>query len=444
MDSDIAFGELEELPRDKRLRPDQNRHYAVVPYQLPGETDLPIYVDVDVMRDLEAHAQSNLEAELGGVLLGGQYEDDAGRPFVVISDSLRAEHYEHSKGSFKFTHETWSDISRKRDEFPADLQMVGWYHTHPGWGIFLSGMDTFICRHFFNKPLDVALVIDPCKQERAFFQWTTAGSPQTRLTRGFHLTGSRFRLPELEIYAAQLEGKLPMPTDPRYSGIAGGYPPTVVQVGEARQTWLAVAVLGLLSMQFLVLALIAWRMLVPPPAAGTQPAAPPLAAAELAAQRELLDRVIGQLDVAPAGLVDELEQQRQRNEELQSSNLGLLAQVREVNKSQQVAEKRAQTLTSKNEQLSSTIERMREERRVARGELDQLKDKLAQYEQPAGEEGTDSGGGVTGWLVRWKWYVGGGLVLLVLAVAVALVAYYRPLEDTDEDDQAPAARPPES
>ena len=103
-----------------------------------------------------------------------------GRSFVVITDSLRAEHYENSKGSFKFTHETWSDITRKRDEFPADLQMVGWYHTHPGWGVFLSGMDTFICGHFFNKPLDVALVVDPCQQERAFFQWTTTGDRRTR------------------------------------------------------------------------------------------------------------------------------------------------------------------------------------------------------------------------------------------------------------------------
>jgi proteasome lid subunit RPN8/RPN11 len=38
--------------------------------------------------------------------------------------------------------------------------MVGWYHTHPDWGVFLSSMDMFICDNFFNK-LDVAYVIDP-------------------------------------------------------------------------------------------------------------------------------------------------------------------------------------------------------------------------------------------------------------------------------------------
>ena len=183
--------------------------------------------------------------------------------------------------------------------------------------------------------MDVALVIDPCQQERAFFQWTATGDRRTRLTRGFYLTGSRFRLPELEIYAAQLEGKVPMPTDPRYSGLPGGYPPTVVQVSESKQTWLAVAVLGLLTMQFLVLALIAWRILVPDGVAASQPADRNAAGAELAAQRAVLDRVIGKLDVAPEGVVQSLEQERQKNEELQSSNLGLLAHVREMTETQQ-------------------------------------------------------------------------------------------------------------
>src|SRR5262245_24827620 len=100
---------------------------------------------------MEEHALSDTAVELGGVLLGGHYEDEAGRPFVVVTDSLRARHYESTKGSFKFTHDTWSAISREREQFPAELQMVGWYHTHPDWGVFLSGMDMFICDNFFNK-----------------------------------------------------------------------------------------------------------------------------------------------------------------------------------------------------------------------------------------------------------------------------------------------------
>ncbi|MHC4178356.1 MAG: M67 family metallopeptidase, partial [Planctomycetota bacterium] len=134
MDSDIQFGEVEEIRPDQRRRPDRDRHFAVCAYGTPAERDLPIYIDVDVLADVEAHALSDPDVELGGVLLGGQFEDKHGNPFVLVLDSLRAQHYESSRGHFKFTHDTWTQISRQRDEFSDDMQMVGWYHTHPNWG----------------------------------------------------------------------------------------------------------------------------------------------------------------------------------------------------------------------------------------------------------------------------------------------------------------------
>ena len=74
--------------------------YSVVAYGSPGGQDLPIFVDLDVLADMEAHAESDTSVELGGVLLGGQYEDDQGAPFVVITFALRAQHYKATKGSF--------------------------------------------------------------------------------------------------------------------------------------------------------------------------------------------------------------------------------------------------------------------------------------------------------------------------------------------------------
>jgi len=34
----------------------------------------------------------------------------------------------------------------------ADKKIVGWYHSHPGFGIFLSEYDLFIHRNFFTAP----------------------------------------------------------------------------------------------------------------------------------------------------------------------------------------------------------------------------------------------------------------------------------------------------
>ena len=128
-DREIQFGDIQPSQRDQRLPPNRNKQYAVIACGRPARDDLPVFADLDTMRDIESHALSDTRVELGGVLLGGQYEDAGGRPFVLVADSLRAEHYEATRGSFKFTHDTWSEITRRRDEFPDDLHMVGWYHT---------------------------------------------------------------------------------------------------------------------------------------------------------------------------------------------------------------------------------------------------------------------------------------------------------------------------
>src|SRR5207249_10795369 len=111
------------------LRTEDNRQYAVMAYGELEPGDLPIDADLDVLADMEEHARSDMSVELGGVLLGGTYEDESGQPFVVITDSLRAKHYESTKGSFKFTHDTWAVITRERDQLPAEVRKVGWYHT---------------------------------------------------------------------------------------------------------------------------------------------------------------------------------------------------------------------------------------------------------------------------------------------------------------------------
>jgi len=261
---DMQFGDVEEAGPDVQLRPDQNRHYAVVPVHSPEDADLPIFVDIDVMRDMESHALTDTSVELGGVMLGGQFEDDEGNAFVLVTDSLRAEHYEATKGSFKFTHETWQQISRQRDEFPKELQMVGWYHTHPDWGVFLSGMDMFICDNFFNRPLDLALVIDPCRGDRGWFHWEPAAKDRIRRTGGFYLIGSRFRQSEIEYFAHQLKGKLGMSPEFRNSGIAGSIGPQsapIVNISDSRNSNLNLGIMALLTMQFFFLMLISWKLL---------------------------------------------------------------------------------------------------------------------------------------------------------------------------------------
>ncbi|QGJ69360.1 Hypothetical protein PBC10988_10340 [Planctomycetales bacterium 10988] len=205
MDEEIQFGEMEVERPGTRRRPDRDRHFAVVPYDDPDETELPVFLDLDTLMEIEAHAHEDKSVELGGVLLGGQYEDEEGKPFVLVTDSVRARDYESSRGHFKFTHETWTKIGQEQQAFSDELKMVGWYHTHPGWGVFLSGMDTFICDHFFNRPLDVALVVDPLRLDWGFFYWGPDPADRLPRCRGFYVISSRHRQRFLKRFVDQLQ-----------------------------------------------------------------------------------------------------------------------------------------------------------------------------------------------------------------------------------------------
>ena len=72
----IQFDDVEQAPPAVRLRPDSNKHFAVAPVFEPQADELPIFVDLDALIDMEEHALSDTRVELGGVMLGGQYEED--------------------------------------------------------------------------------------------------------------------------------------------------------------------------------------------------------------------------------------------------------------------------------------------------------------------------------------------------------------------------------
>lgn len=469
MDSEIQFGEIEETPPQPELRPDRNKHYAVAACGALGERELPIFVDLDVMRDMEAHARTDTSVELGGVMLGGQYHDDDGQPFVVVTDSLRAQHFEATKGSFKFTHETWQKISRERDDFPADLQMVGWYHTHPDWGVFLSGMDMFICDNFFNKPLDVALVIDPCRGDRGWFQWTGDPKQRVRRTGGFYLIASRFREQELIFHAAQLEGKFAMPSDSRYGGIAsppGMYGAPIVNVSSDRgNSWQPIAMLGLVSVQFLFLMLVAWKLFFPTGLAKAPEKADPeiaaikeglddlratnRASARADAQMAVIDRVVRELKGTPEEFVKTLEETQADNDQLKATVRAQMAQERELNSKNTRLEVAVSDAKLKQKELDLEIESLQKDLKSLKGKYDDQKTKIADLKKELAEYRPDKeqAEGIAGWFSGWNLvWIGiiAAVVLLVAGGGVA-VAYYRPAEDDEEDSRPlPEERPPET
>ena len=137
-------------------------------------TAVDILINEPAFRDAQAHSLSSLDKEVAGVLIGPQPEKQPdGRYLVHIVDTIIAKHTRMHGASVTYTPESWRYINDKLAErYPDESAMiVGWYHTHPGFGIFLSGMDLFIHQNFFTQAWHVAMVLDPRAHRSGFFCW---------------------------------------------------------------------------------------------------------------------------------------------------------------------------------------------------------------------------------------------------------------------------------
>ena len=133
-----------------------------------------ILINEPAMRDAQAHALSSLDREVAGMLIGPRPEKQPdGRYVVHITDIIIARHTRMMGASVTYTPESWRYVTdRLRENYPnEEAVIVGWYHTHPGFGIFLSGMDLFIHQNFFTQKWHVALVLDPRACRMGFFCW---------------------------------------------------------------------------------------------------------------------------------------------------------------------------------------------------------------------------------------------------------------------------------
>lgn len=122
-----------------------------------------------------SHAHTNKEYEVGGICIGQVFQNKQDRRLlihikeVIPAETIMTNSQIQGKSFFTFTAEIWKGmINIYLRDFPG-MRVLGWYHSHPGFGIFLSGMDLFIHNNFFNAPWHVAMVIDAIQHQVGFF-----------------------------------------------------------------------------------------------------------------------------------------------------------------------------------------------------------------------------------------------------------------------------------
>jgi proteasome lid subunit RPN8/RPN11 len=133
----------------------------------PDQRQPRVVIEGEVLRKIRQHARSNSKTEVCGVLIGE--ENGTG---LNITARIAGRNAAQAGTYVTFTQDTWEHIYKIKDKDYPDERIVGWYHSHPGFGVFLSDHDTFIHKNFFSAPLQVAWVYDPHSDEEGCFGWS--------------------------------------------------------------------------------------------------------------------------------------------------------------------------------------------------------------------------------------------------------------------------------
>jgi proteasome lid subunit RPN8/RPN11 len=139
----------------------------------PSDFTFPVYIHEKVLKQIKKICKKT-KLEVFGYLIGTIQKWNK-QFYIIIEEQLfiigaiHSDKYSFSQieGTAGMYEKKFQKLkkSRKKD----DLRIVGWFHSHPGFGAFLSTTDVHTQEAFFYESYQVALVIDPIKNELGFF-----------------------------------------------------------------------------------------------------------------------------------------------------------------------------------------------------------------------------------------------------------------------------------
>jgi proteasome lid subunit RPN8/RPN11 len=130
---------------------------------------LPVVVLAAEARALAERHVAPSRLERGGLLLGEPFRraaDDSAIALVHVRAAVPSDADDATAISLRMEADVWS---RAREVLRTGEVVVGWFHSHPGIGAFFSETDRRTQAAFFRHPFSAGWVIDPLRQEEAWF-----------------------------------------------------------------------------------------------------------------------------------------------------------------------------------------------------------------------------------------------------------------------------------
>jgi len=106
--------------------------------------------------------QNKVESvELGGFILGSYHLNSAGLYELYCNKYVGIESEKEDLYKMGFGSKAWLALEEVMHDHKYKSQvLLGWFHTHPGHGVFLSKPDLNICNNIFPEPYQFAMVMD--------------------------------------------------------------------------------------------------------------------------------------------------------------------------------------------------------------------------------------------------------------------------------------------
>lgn len=158
-----------------------------------------VVMEAEVARKIRQHARTSMKAEVCGVLIGNTEHER-----MTVEACIAGINAAQGGAHVTFTQDTWEHIYKIKDKEYPDHKIVGWYHSHPGFGVFLSEHDLFIQQNFFSNAQQVAWVYDPHTDEEGCFGWVNGNieklsAIRVGYTQSVEITGNDANANEEEI-----------------------------------------------------------------------------------------------------------------------------------------------------------------------------------------------------------------------------------------------------
>lgn len=133
-----------------------------------ADDGLRIYMEDYVHTYLYQYARSSATGEKLAVLMGKHLMID-GKNTVFISGVIQARFTEKLKGMETITGQSWKYISEEIEKYFPDLEIVGWMHSRPSFGAFVTSRDEAYHKKVFGGKDQVFFVVDPVDRQDRFY-----------------------------------------------------------------------------------------------------------------------------------------------------------------------------------------------------------------------------------------------------------------------------------